>query len=262
MDKNVSIVKVDKRHYRVIAQENWGLTKEQMKGNHVHHRIRRSDGGTNDPSNLYVCSPLYHDVVWHGGTGGFIGLAAEGGRIGGQRQPREVKRQNALKGIAKMPAAQRSRAGKKGAEVTNSRRTPSEHRRIAQIMRDKTPRKTRVKSGERARDEKLGMFGMSEEDRYKANVKGGKAGGKKAFDMGVGIHAMTKEDRKEAGRKGAKNRSHEDSVKGGKAAARTLWVDPDHPEIGAHNAGNLVQKQRSLGLPSGPENRARVSEQG
>jgi hypothetical protein len=80
MDKNVSIVKVDKRNYRVIAQENWGLTKAQMKGNHVHHRIRRSDGGTNDPSNLYVCSPLYHDVVWHGGTGGFIELASEGGK--------------------------------------------------------------------------------------------------------------------------------------------------------------------------------------
>jgi len=83
MDKNVSIVKVDKRHYRIIAQENWGLTKEQMRGKHVHHRIRRSDGGTNDPSNLYVCSPWYHDVVWHGGTGGFIELATEAGKTGG-----------------------------------------------------------------------------------------------------------------------------------------------------------------------------------
>ena len=85
MDKNVSIVKVDKRHYRVIAQENWGLTKEQMRGKHVHHRIRRSDGGTNDPSNLYVCSPWYHDVVWHGGTGGFIELATEGAKKGGKK---------------------------------------------------------------------------------------------------------------------------------------------------------------------------------
>jgi hypothetical protein len=83
MDKNVSIVKVDKRHYRVIAQENWGLTNEQMRGKHVHHRIRRSDGGTNDPSNLYVCSPWYHDVVWHGGSGGFIELASEAGKKGG-----------------------------------------------------------------------------------------------------------------------------------------------------------------------------------
>jgi hypothetical protein len=84
MEKTVSIVIVDRRPYRVIAQENWGLTKEQMKGKHVHHRIRRSDGGTNDPSNLFVCSPWYHDVVWHGGSGGFIGVAAEGGQRGGQ----------------------------------------------------------------------------------------------------------------------------------------------------------------------------------
>jgi hypothetical protein len=80
MDKNVSIVKVDKRSYRAIARDNWGLTREQMKGMHVHHRIPRSKGGTNDPTNLYVCSPWFHDVVWHGSSGGFIGLASEGAR--------------------------------------------------------------------------------------------------------------------------------------------------------------------------------------
>jgi hypothetical protein len=65
MDKEISIVKVDKRPHRVIARENWGLTDEQMKGMHVHHRIPRSEGGTNDPSNLYVCSPSFHAYVWH-----------------------------------------------------------------------------------------------------------------------------------------------------------------------------------------------------
>jgi hypothetical protein len=80
MDKNVSIVPVDKRPYRVIAQENWGLTDEQMKGKHVHHRIYRSSGGTNDATNLYVCSPWYHDVIWHDGSGGFIELAVEAGQ--------------------------------------------------------------------------------------------------------------------------------------------------------------------------------------
>lgn len=80
MEKNVSIVKVDKRHYRTIAKENWGLSNEQMQGMHVHHRVPRSKGGTNDPCNLYVCSPWFHDVVWHGGSGGFIELASEGGR--------------------------------------------------------------------------------------------------------------------------------------------------------------------------------------
>jgi hypothetical protein len=79
MKKEVSIVRVDTRPYRVIAQENWGLTKEQMKGMHVHHRIKRCDGGTNDPSNLYVCSEWFHDNIWHAGEGGFTGCASKGG---------------------------------------------------------------------------------------------------------------------------------------------------------------------------------------
>lgn len=67
MNKDLSIVLVDKRPYRKIAQDNWGLTDEQMKGMHVHHRIPISKGGTNDPSNLYVCSPSFHRWGWHTG---------------------------------------------------------------------------------------------------------------------------------------------------------------------------------------------------
>jgi hypothetical protein len=77
MDKSVSIVRVDTRHYRAIAQENWGLTKEQMGGKHVHHRVRVSDGGTNDPSNLYVCSPSFHRWCWHDGEE-FVEWAGQG----------------------------------------------------------------------------------------------------------------------------------------------------------------------------------------
>jgi len=62
---STAIVKVDTRPYRKIAQEHWGLTTEQMKGMHVHHRVPQSKGGTNDPSNLYVCSPSFHAHVWH-----------------------------------------------------------------------------------------------------------------------------------------------------------------------------------------------------
>jgi hypothetical protein len=80
MDKNVSIVLLpDTTNYRKIAQKHWGLTDEQMKGMHVHHRVKRCDGGTNDPSNLYVCSEWYHDNVWHAGEGGFTGCASKGG---------------------------------------------------------------------------------------------------------------------------------------------------------------------------------------
>ena len=89
MKKEVSIVLVDSRHYRVIAQENWGLTKEQMKGKHVHHRIAQSDGGTDDPSNLYVCSPSFHRWVWHSGEE-FVEAASRGGRLGGLKGGKRI----------------------------------------------------------------------------------------------------------------------------------------------------------------------------
>jgi hypothetical protein len=80
MDKTSSIILIDKRNYRKIAQENWGLTDEQMVGMHVHHRIQRSQGGTNDPTNLYVCSPSFHKYIWHSGQE-WIDWASKGGRL-------------------------------------------------------------------------------------------------------------------------------------------------------------------------------------
>jgi hypothetical protein len=87
MKTEVSIVKVDLRPYRKIAQENWGLTNEQMKGMHVHHRVPVCQGGSNDPCNLYVCSAWYHQQVWHAedGFNSLIPHAVEGGRKGGKK---------------------------------------------------------------------------------------------------------------------------------------------------------------------------------
>ncbi len=81
MEKSLSIVLVDKRHYRKIAQDNWGLTNEQMKGMHVHHFFATAKGGTNDPSNLYVCSPSMHRWGWHSGEE-WIEWANKGGQAG------------------------------------------------------------------------------------------------------------------------------------------------------------------------------------
>jgi hypothetical protein len=44
----------------------------------------------------------------------------------------------------------------------------------------------------------------------------------------------------------------------GRKTNNQLWVDPDHPEIGSHNAGNLVKAQRRRGLPSGKNNRVKL----
>ncbi len=62
-----ALVLLPKGSYRSIAQLNWGLTDDQMKGMHVHHRIPRSKGGTDAPENLYVCSPWFHQEIWHNG---------------------------------------------------------------------------------------------------------------------------------------------------------------------------------------------------
>ena len=82
---------IPKGSYRKIAQKNWGLTDKQMKGMHVHHRIPQSEGGTNDPANLYVCSPSCHSM-WHGYSY-FVEWATENGK----KTSREVQRANGIK---------------------------------------------------------------------------------------------------------------------------------------------------------------------
>ena len=120
MNKEVSIVKVDLRSYRKIAQENWGLTDEQMKGMHVHHRVPTCKGGSNDPCNLYVCSASYHQRVWHAedGFNSLIPHAAEGGRKGGKKAcigPLSYERKF---GIFGLDPQQKKEAEKKGGRST------------------------------------------------------------------------------------------------------------------------------------------------
>lgn len=180
MHKSVSIVLVDKRSYRKIAQDNWGLTDEQMKGKHVHHRIAVSKGGTNDPSNLYVCSEWFHKNIWHAedGFNSLIPYAVEGGRKGG-----------------------------KAANI-----------------------------GPLSYEKKFGIFGLSPEDKKKAEIKGGES----TFEKKVGCHAP------------------EYKGVGARKTNSTYYIDPDHPELGILQAGPLSRRQRARGLPHGPENRIRV----
>jgi hypothetical protein len=101
-----AIVKLPTEHHRRVAQKHWGLTDGQMKGMHVHHRIHRQHGGTNDPSNLYVCSAWFHAFVWHNEGRDFILAAAKGntnskaqiaGRIKGQKHPASKKQKEAVR---------------------------------------------------------------------------------------------------------------------------------------------------------------------
>ena len=94
MEKSLSIVlSPEVSDYRKVAQKNWGLTDEQMKGKHVHHHPPRSEGGRNIPEHLYVCSLSMHAFGWHD-VAYFIEHAARAGELGRGRKKSETEKQN------------------------------------------------------------------------------------------------------------------------------------------------------------------------
>jgi hypothetical protein len=249
MDKNVSIVKVDSRHYRIIARENWGLTREQMKGKHVHHRIPRSKGGTNDPTNLYVCSEWFHKNVWHAedSYSSMISYANEGG----QKSYREKK------GIhGRTPEKVRQDAIKAG----NSGGWKKSQEREVGIFGDRSEwRDAYVNTGKEA----IARFLEKDPDHQR---KAGHKGAEVLQSLGKGIHApgVAAKGGATAGKMAvesgqlAKARTRESIMKGVLAAANTKWMDPDHPELGVNIASVISRKQKALGYPNGKKNRVKV----
>ena len=85
---------------RNMARKHLGLTKEQMKGMHVHHFPHRSNGGRDIPEHLYVCSEEFHRKVWHSDEY-FMGnlYKAIQSNIGRKHSPETCKKKSdALKG--------------------------------------------------------------------------------------------------------------------------------------------------------------------
>lgn len=60
------------------------------------------------------------------------------------------------------------------------------------------------KSGKKAREEGLGIFALSDEDKIKYSTIGGKSSGKLAVERGHGIHSQTPEERLELSKLGGK----------------------------------------------------------
>lgn len=249
MKKELSIVRVDTRHYRTIAQENWGLTKEQMKGKHVHHRIAVSDGGTNDPSNLYVCGPWFHKNVWHAEDSfrNLVQYAVEGGYkayemgVGIHGRTQEQKHEDAVK------------AGNAGGWKKSQENGVG-------IFGDRSEwRDVYIDTGSRA------IARMVEKDPDHQR-KAGRKGAQKLMELGEGIHApgVAARGGAIAGRIAVESgqlasvRTPESTRRGGVSSGNSKWMDPDHPELGVHNAGVLARKQRKLGLPSEKANRIKV----
>jgi hypothetical protein len=95
---------------------------------------------------------------------------------------------------------------------------------------------------------------------------------KEKDDLGRSLHTLKlHKEKDEFGRSalGVENakRLHEEkddlgrsvsAVKGAKTANAQKWKDPDHPELGEHNSGNLVRMQKNRGYPHNRENRVKV----
>jgi hypothetical protein len=220
-----------------------------MKGMHVHHRIPRSQGGTNDPSNLYVCSAWFHKNVWHAedSYNNLIIYAAEGGN----------KAYREKKGIHGRTSEQRHDDAVKAGNAGGWKK--SQEREVG-IFGD------RSEWSEVYRESGRRMLAELIEKDPDHQRKAGKKGAQKALEMGVGVN--TPESRRKGGSIAgkiavesgqlARARTPESIRKGGQIAGNAKWMDPDHPEIGVHNAGVLVRKQKQLGLPHGKENRIKV----
>jgi hypothetical protein len=65
-------------------------------------------------------------------------------------------------------------------------------------------RQTRKEIGNKAKENKTGVCGLSLEERIKNGKKGGKKGGKVCYEKGVGIHGWTKEQKIENSKKSGK----------------------------------------------------------
>lgn len=249
MIKELSIVRVDNRKYRTIARDNWGLTDQQMMGKHVHHRIKRCDGGTDDPTNLYVCSDWFHANVWHAedGFNSLVLHATRGGEITYQQK----------KGIHGLTPEQKSQYGKMGAAAEGWKKSKE---RLSGIFGDRTSwEDVYVENGRKTLSK---LLAKNPDHQSEAGRKGALV----SMERGVGVN--TPEARKKggtiAGRKAvesgqlAKARTRESILKGAKAGANTMFMDPNHPELGIHNAGVLSRLQRKHGFPSGKETRTKV----
>ena len=249
MKKELSIVPVDTRSYRRIAQDNWGLTTLQMKGMHVHHRIPRSKGGTNDPCNLYVCSAWFHKNIWHSEDG--YNSLIEYAHKGGQKALEEGK------GIHGRTPEQRHQDAVKAGNSGGWKKSQAKRKGIFGDRSEWVD--TYVECGRR-------NLARAVEENPNLLREAGLRGAQVAMERGVGIHDP--ENRRRGGETAgriavesgqlARVRTPESVLKGAIAGANTMWIDPNHPELGVHNAGVLARLQRKHGYPSDKNTRTRI----
>jgi hypothetical protein len=144
-----------------------------------------------------------------------------------------------------------------GPGFTQGRKPMSEQHRenIVKALTGKPPSEKQLKQLKEARTF-INFNAMLPEMKERGRVMGEKNKGKISITDGV-VSTMITEGEKipEGWRRGDAGGKRKGAIK----ASFLIWEDPDHPEIGRHNAGNLVKRQKSLGLPHSKENRRQVN---
>lgn len=232
MDREVSIVlSPEKRNYRKVAQDWYGLTDEQMVDMDVHHNPARHEGGRNIPEHLYVYHNTLHSAVHEDE---FVLWARKGSKKGNE--------------------VLHSRKDELGRSLVALKMNATLHREKDELGRSVWA----VKAAEKLNAEKdeygRSVVGVKAAERLHAD-KDSKGRSLRVVRLCEKLHEEKDSNGKskhavEMGKKGGR--------KGGVAVSSAKWIDPDHPELGVQNAGNLVQMQRSRGYPDGKENRVRV----
>jgi hypothetical protein len=245
--KNLSIVKLETRHHRDVARKNWNLTKEQMKGMHVHHRVPVSEGGTNDPSNLYVCSPSMHRWGWHNGEE-FIEWANTGGQLGGRNGGLIGGRKNAESGhCQRISHLGASKGGLAGGPIVKARQVGIFNPNYENLggVYERTEAHREASRNSRSPEERSETTRLLWQDpEYRKMMSGvGRENGRKSFEEKRGVFAP------------------ENLGKGAKSTNSQLWRDPDHPELGSHHFNTLKGLQKKNGYPCERGNRVKAVKQ-
>jgi hypothetical protein len=115
--------------------------------------------------------------------------------------------------------------------------------RLGMFGRDYTKMVEDCRKGAEAVQAKLGpLLGLTPSEISEKNAKSAAT----QRDRGSGMFGMTKEAKTKRSREAVRKTNSQ------------RWVDPDHPELGAHSAGTLVMMQKRRNYPHGKSNRLRV----
>lgn len=178
----------------------------------------------------------------------------------------------------------RKQAGKIGGDTTRSRNVGVCGRSLEKMQED--GRKGGSISGAQSFANGTGIFAMSPSERAEASRKGGITSLERNRKNKTSLHGLSSDQLSVYGRRGGLSRHEEkdndgksitakgmnarsnevkdengksvNAVNRGRIASRTKYIDPNHPELGAHRACNLVLMQKKRGYPHGPENRVKL----